>query len=374
MVHLENTHPKGNMSRKSTLVKGFFYLSVFSLFVIFYVKDLTIDFAKGRSTMTSRYQKVQTVEFPTLTICMKPGYKNSVFKKYELDSPFNIILTTIPNGSFPILFNEISYIMGRDYDILYSTRGGKLEYTTSPIHTSHHGTCYKLQPLASITKMPEYLFVKIVLKDIKEEDKPRGVDVYLTSNKTWPNIAKERWPQTNPTKFLIEFEDKGLVKGMKLKLTEHIFNEGNLDVANCHRNLFLAKFNCTTKCNFLSHVSLPNCNSTEDQFCSVQGLRANRQEFENCFKVKQFLTYNPAAYDVPENPMLNSSTIKFSLNIEDLQKEVREEVKAITVESLIGSLGGSVGMFFGFSFTATILYISRYINTQCERIKIVNVD
>ena len=162
---------------------------------------------------------------------------------------------------------------------------------------------------------------------------------------------------------------------MKLRLSEHIFNEGNLDVANCHRNLFLAKFNCKTKCNFLSHNSLPNCNSTEDQNCAVmEGLRRYRQEFENCFKVKQFLTYNPAAYDMPTNPMLNSSTIKFSLNIEHLQKEVLEEVKAITVESFIGSLGGSVGMFFGFSFTATILYITRYIKTQCERIKIVNVN
>ena len=129
-----------------------------------------------------------------------------------------------------------------------------------------------------VTKMPEHLIVTIALKDIKEEDKPRGVDVYLTSNITWRNIAREKWPQTNPTRFFIEFEDKGLLKEIKLRLSEHIFNEGNLDVANCHRNLFLAKFNCTTKCNFLSHNSLPNCNSTEDQNCAVmEGLRRYRQ-------------------------------------------------------------------------------------------------
>ena len=86
---------------------------------------------------------------------------------------------------------------------LYSTfcstfcRESQLEYTTSPIHTNHHGTCYKLQPLTSITKMPVNFFVTIALKDIKEEDKPRGVDVYLTSNITWRNIAREKWPQTN---------------------------------------------------------------------------------------------------------------------------------------------------------------------------------
>ena len=115
------------MAEKTTLLKGAIYSILFFLFIIFYVKDLMIDFAKGRSTMTSRYQKVQTVEFPTLTICMKPGYKNSVTKKYELGRPNQITRIPIPNGSIPILFDEISYIRGRDYDIfLYRGRGSKL--------------------------------------------------------------------------------------------------------------------------------------------------------------------------------------------------------------------------------------------------------
>ena len=63
-------------------------------------------------------------------------------------------------------------------------------------------------------------------------------------------------------------------------------------------------------------------------------------------------------YEHAYQPTLNSSSIQFFMSIQDLQKEVREEVEAITVESFIGSLGGSVGMFFGFSFTATILYIT----------------
>ena len=93
----------------------------------------------------------------------------------------------------------------------------------------------------------------------------------------------------------------------------------------------------------------------------------NQKDFEDCFKVKQFLTYNPATYDFLWNPMLNSSTIQLFMSIQDLRKEVREEVKAITPESFIGSLGGSVGMFFGFSFTSTILYFCEKIKAQCDR-------
>ena len=57
------------------------------------------------------------------------------------------------------------------------------------------------------------------------------------------------------------------------------------------------------------------------------------------------------------------------MSVQDLQKEVREEVKAITPESFIGSLGGSVGMFFGFSFTSTILYMSKTIKGQYDRFR-----
>ena len=53
---------QGNMAGKITLLKGAIYSILFFLFIIFYVKDLTIDFAKGRSTMTSRYQKVETCQ------------------------------------------------------------------------------------------------------------------------------------------------------------------------------------------------------------------------------------------------------------------------------------------------------------------------
>ena len=38
-----------------------------------------------------------------------------------------------------------------------------------------------------------------------------------------------------------------------------------------------------------------------------------------------------------------------------MAKEIREEVDVITMSELIGSVGGSLGMFFGFSISAYIL-------------------
>ena len=363
-------------SWKSNLAKLFFYLCFIFIFVTFYVKDLMNDFIEGRSTMTSQYQTVESIEFPTVTLCMVPGHKNSVIKKYGWGPAMDILLKNMSTKSLSDVFNEASYINGSDMDILDDSKEHlklnffrALNYSIDPINTFHHGTCYKLQPFSPITETPQYLGLKIVLKDINGEDKPTGVKVFLTSNKTWQNIANEQWPQINPTQFLLEFKDKGLVKGMKLKLTENRFQEGTVDIADCHRNLYLNKYNCTNKCSFLSSNSLPVCNSTQDENCGTRGRKSHQHEFINCFKVKKFLTYNPTTYDFLWNPILNSSTIQFFMSIQDLQKEVREEVKAITPESFIGSLGGSVGMFFGFSFTSTILYMSKTIKGQYDRFR-----
>ena len=356
------------MAWKRTLVKVVFYLFFIVLFVIFYVKDLLRDFIEGRTTMTSQIRPVEEIEFPTVTVCMKPGYKNSVLKRFDIQSPTDEWMkAAFPNQSLSKVFSEVSYIEGRDFKLSTNYWNmckrptiGCLRYTMNPIFSYHHGTCYKLQPISSLTltEMPHFLIVQIVVNNINREDKPKGVNVYLTSNRTWPNIAYERWPQITPTKFFIEFTEEELVTGMKLKMTEHIFHEGNENIADCHQDLFLAKSNCTTKCNFLSYDSLPICNSTEDQICAIEAKKKYDTEFENCFKIKRFLTYNPTMYSLQLNPLLNSSTIEFYMNIRDLQKEVREEVQTITVEAFIGSLGGSVGMFFGFSFTATILYVT----------------
>ena len=148
------------------------------------------DFIEGRSTMTSRYQTVESIEFPTVTLCMVPGHKNSVIKKYGRGPVWDILYKNVSYKSLSDVFNEASYINGRDMDILEDSEEfselntfDPLNYSVDPINTIHHGTCYKLQPFLPITEMPQYIGLRIVLKDINAEDKPTGVKVYLTSNR-----------------------------------------------------------------------------------------------------------------------------------------------------------------------------------------------
>ena len=49
--------------------------------------------------------------------------------------------------------------------------------------------------------------------------------------------------------------------------------------------------------------------------------------------------------------------IHLMIGIWQMSKEVKEEIFVITTQGMIGSVGGSLGMFFGFSFSAFVLYL-----------------
>ena len=46
---------------------------------------------------------------------------------------------------------------------------------------------------------------------------------------------------------------------------------------------------------------------------------------------------------------------RLTIYIQTMTKEIREEVDVMTTSGLIGSVGGSLGMFFGFSFSGYAL-------------------
>ena len=47
---------------------------------------------------------------------------------------------------------------------------------------------------------------------------------------------------------------------------------------------------------------------------------------------------------------------KIWIELWSMQQEIEEEVDVITIAELIGSLGGSLGLFFGFSMFASIIF------------------
>ena len=71
-----------------------------------------------------------------------------------------------------------------------------------------------------------------------------------------------------------------------------------------------------------------------------------------------FITKKATIYslnDRNENPLHNDKNVlktDIFIGMNSMKKVVKEEVFVLTLQDLIGSVGGSLGLFFGFSFSA----------------------
>ena len=111
---------------------------------------------------------------------------------------------------------------------------------------------------------------------------------------------------------------------------------------------------CPSKCALVSNAGLPICQSIEDIACIYEHAK-KLNLWSKCNMKNRALTYNG---DVTKWDKYQKDNVTYlNIDISNSTIEIHEEVDVITMEELIGSLGGSLGMFFGFSFFAYILFL-----------------
>ena len=332
-------------------IRILFSFLLVGVFITFYFYDQVRDFAENRTTVAIRTEEAESIEHPTLTFCMDPGTKTSVAKEYGYQSFSDIFFKDIPNTTLFQRFDNLSYTLNDDFEIMISDqklkigitevheRNSTLMFDTNPLRTYFFGTCYKVQPMFEINDHPFGLFWIVTLKVNKEIDKPRGISLFLTSNETWKGIAHQSWPKFNPAKANFLFEnDFYKLQFRSIKLS---YENGVENTSQCLSKIPVP---CTFFSDRISNHSI--CEKYED----VQTKNTN---YTNCFRLLQATTYSFDQFQPQNYQKPNSSWLLIRMDLLSMEQEVREEIPVITSQSLIGSIGGSLGMFFGFSILST---------------------
>ena len=368
-------------------IKASFHCLLAVAFVRFYLNDQFRDFLEKRTTVTTKFEEVEALEFPTLTFCIHPGGKTSVAHEFGLTNFAEIFLKeTSTNLTLPQRFTKLSYTLNQDFEIAVRTwhsnntnlnlRPGLtslpfkktwLKFDTQPIRTYFMGTCYKVQPLFDVRNTIN-LYFEITLKVNDSIDRPKGIYLYFTSNETWNGIPVQRWPRYHPTKLHLSF--KSDFNKIFWRSVHQKFQSGVNNTSEC-LNESLQKYenmnNISQYCQFFSDgFDLPPCHNSKDLLKTFR-MTLSKQWYSECFKLAHATTYEiehfePQSYEEP-----SQSFLMFNLELNSMEQEIREEIPLITSQSLIGSIGGSLGMFFGFSLSATFLYffnktLHKYLN------------
>ena len=341
------------------------------------MKDQMSAFIQGRTTITTGNQVADSFEFPTTTICFYPGAKSSALKKLNItENWFDTFKKGYSNKTIIETFDNVTFQLNTDFEInnikAYSgyDTGKALKYgvqtlkecvsedvyqdfTLESVRTYGTGTCYKLTPDFLATSAPIRFCFRIVLKDTLE-DKPDSLLLFITSNKSWIGLLDSAWPQFQPLQQTLKFTEEH--SGFVVNVVERTYRDEMKPFENCFRNFF-SKKNCSDICHIISYPGLPTCLTDNDTICNF-GFEWDSPGYWQCFQTNFATTYNlQERLNLPRVRPINTSSVEFYIGIPTKTKVIHEEVDILTLQDLIGSVGGSLGMFFGFSISASILYL-----------------
>ena len=333
------------------------HLTLFVLFVQFYLMEQMGDYVKDRTTTTSRFEEVEVSDFPTITICMDPPQKPSIAKQYGYKRMVDIHFNDVPNTTLPERFEASSYILNKDFDIKVDDKdflklGDNDEFVVRPMVTFFEGICHNIEPKFKVTQ--QWFHKEFSIK-LKEDliDRPKNFKVYLTSNAAILNIATDIWPQYLTGRVTISFQNR-VTTVIKSRAIEYKFKTGVNNSKECVTKI-IEESECKNKCFYINGTSLPICNSASDFDC----IWSHYNQWQKCLLQKHAVAFVPHIDEVSIYDTDISDA--FEISASSKTKQIMEEVDVITFAGLIGSVGGSLGMFFGFSFTSYLsIVIERF--------------
>ena len=354
----------------NVLIKVLIFVILFTCFVYFFLKDQMATFMKGRTTITKRVEMANSIEFPTITICLDPPTKLSVAKKFGFTNRNDKVNIAHPTLNLPEVFDEMAYQLDSDYSIMnYNGQKIKLglndieglyipnktfQFEAAFIRTYHYGTCIKLEPRFNMTFAPIQFSLLLKLNSSLEAiDRPESVVLLFTSGKTWLGILDNVWPQFKPLKSEVKFIKEYTHLSVQPE-EEHFLKYKSNDPISCFKRM-LDSQNCSKPCTLASIPDVPICQTVQEYQCSWNDVWSS-QIYYHCLMPQKAMTYT--LQDRVENAYhkdRNALETEVYIGIGTLKKIIKEEVFLLNWQDLIGSVGGSLGLFFGFSFSATIV-------------------
>ena len=300
------------------------------------------------SGKTSIAQSESTItELPTVVLCFT--IPNSRTTDFEYGSDFKIKYSvTVSSGESAIFLEQGKYakVMGESINF-------------ENITTENLGYCYKLTSNLTYGYMiKEYTDFQIYFNEsIPQEDLP-SLKIYLTSEKISYGIvySRSRWGG----KMMKIHIEKHMNKVMELKQEMRSFlptnskcsHESNIE---CIGRLLKANLNSSSSpCSMISFPHLPICkiNKTKDEndmFWSLWKKFLKECPSKLCINVEYSGEEN--FYEKLHD---KNMTIKFRYRFSSNSTTVYEEYLIYDIISVIGSVGGTLGMCIGFSFTGLI--------------------
>ena len=332
-------------------------------FVYFASQDVALFISEPLSM--TRTMNIEDFDYPMLTFCPFSDYYSDFLVDNELTSFYSKLEASLENGFNPNLTEEITMdVSNHNIDDLIEIihiKSGDDQYQLtgevwSSVYHNDKGLCYTLdiKRAENFKKSSEPITLSFSFKDASvqpfgtgmkdilmhtSEDLPSAADFSSTIN-FYPSID---WPteyNIRRTQFLMQPTDHTPCGHLHLQVCREIQNYNIIkDKYGCHSPLLFTGNHLPIK------KSLKSCNST----ITLEALKLRSQKLKQCpalvpcqFTKFDFVTEsNNWWLDSPRHPHL---VIRMDNHIELYQLSFQ-----YTTASLVGQIGGTMGIFLGWS-------------------------
>ena len=359
-----------NLTCIKLVFKTVLYLSFLALFLHFYFIEQFLEYLKGRTTYSTAIDIRKEVDFPSILVCVP--YRRDILKQLFNDShPFTILSEPLDyqyqNYSRLNLYYLLSYFNHNDFKI--NVKANKLVSKQAVLVPSEPYACI----LISTNATNQHPVEAIILS--WKKNKPPVIHVYVVSNEGWQEKILNEWRYTKP----FDFEFRSSAYKSRLRISLNIEETQKLDYEN-HSGIqedecilkTLSKFSCSSICSPLlfHHISELNiCSNSSDFKCMFDGIRQNQSALlDQCFASKTTIQYKG---EVETFEIMNGQNdhpkyeyiVQLTFNPISNRVLVKEERYILSTTDFIGSVGGSLGLFLGFScFTYTSELLDKLLN------------
>ena len=321
---------------------------------------------------------------PTTVLCFSPFVKKSALQRFNislLDLIFIEHSTSYPNVTFTEFNNEAFYRINVDFTMEYSnsethtdlnigsnnietSEGQQLSIVVEELLTLDYGICYKINGQA---------IGSVAIKLHEDLVPPYGSDgtipyIYITSEENAYGILDTTWINGDETKFpfhnLIPYSGAINIFNLKAIKSKFINESRSCSERNYFNQCFVktileADYNCSRPCLSLTlpyydqYDYLPQCETWEDFACMVRKVQEVLEDkvYEMCPTACEVVEYSGK---VLHTVYLDVATFEWSYDISN-RMVVNEEYVVYDFSGFISSVGGTIGLFIGFSFQDLIL-------------------
>ena len=324
-------------------------------------------FVKYKAMETNLQHSLENVtQYPTITICFKPIKDEYIYGK---DFHFNFY------------YNAQTFSIDKDHklNIIQEGQNPTLGLILVKIITAYFGSCYKIVPSQNVVTKSAIIAIAIKFNEKLSQLEIPKAEIYFTSEENSRGIYRAYWYEGKPTKSQVS---SNMGKSLSLFETEYNYLEAKSGCTysqswyDCYADLVETSNlgNCSTKC--LAHSirdgnqTMEYCKrKTPEWQCSNELLRGLRKSIiiENaCPRSCNIRQYELEAVQLT---FQHPKTIGFEYYfLPPYVKVVYNEYLLFDFLGLVSSVGGTLGMFIGFSiiglvsncFSQIIQWIERF--------------